>query len=266
MCGVAGLLSKKSDALLEERFVSSAKTFLAKRGPDEFAYKRIDDNLMFVHMRLSIIDIATGRQPMEDQDSVIIYNGEIYNYRELKQPNENYCTSSDTEILLRGVTTNGVDYLAKVDGMFAFAHYNKNKRQLTLARDQFGIKPLYYFQSDLFFVFASTMQPLILFSRKKINKHALIEYYSSRAPRAPNTIFDDIHELEAGAYIVFDRDTFKICEQGHWAKPFTQDRSVSDEHEALGVIDKNINLAVRRHLVSDVPVATFLSGGVDTAW
>lgn len=264
MCGLAGLLSRKSDTLLEQQFISAAQSSLAKRGPDDFACQRIDENLLLVHARLSIIDIATGHQPMAEGDGVIIYNGEIYNYLELKQGNERYRTNSDTEVLLRGVTTRGVDYLSKIDGMFAFAHYNKKTRQLILARDLFGIKPLYYFQSDSLFAFASTMQPLMLFSQKRINKNALVEYYTSRAPKAPNTVFDDIHELRAGEYIVFDRNAFKVREQGRWAKPFVPDRYLTDEHDALEAIDENINLAVRRHMVSDVPVATFLSGGVDS--
>src|SRR5262245_24785526 len=156
MCGLAGLLSRTTNTLLEQRFISVAKTSLAKRGPDNFSCQKIGENILLAHARLAIIDIATGAQPMDDGDGVIVYNGEIYNYLELREGNGAYRTNSDTEVLLRGLTSRGVEYLKSIDGMFAFAHYNKKKRQILLARDEFGIKPLYYFKSSSFFAFAST--------------------------------------------------------------------------------------------------------------
>jgi asparagine synthase (glutamine-hydrolysing) len=264
MCGLAGVLFNSPDQLVEKRFLSAAHTFLTKRGPDDFAHERVDENVLFIHTRLSIIDIAAGHQPMHGGDGVIIYNGETYNYLELKNDKEIYRTNSDTEVLLRGIGRSGVDYLRNVDGMFALAHYDKRKKSLILARDLFGIKPLYYFHGSSIFAFASTMQPLMVFSQKTINKNAMLDYYTTRAVKAPNTVFDDIYELKAGEYLIFDCEMFKIVEHGRWAAPLIPDRSLLDEQEALAAIDHNINLAVRRHLVSDVPVASFLSGGVDS--
>ena len=175
MCGVAGLALRSWDQDFAGAFVGAAAKFLARRGPDAFNYKRATPNLVLAHSRLSIIDLVGGTQPMSDAQGSIVFNGEIYNYRELKEPDSTYQTSSDTEVLLKGMNDKGTAYLNQIDGMFAFGHFDQRRHRLTLVRDQFGIKPLYYFADRNRIAFASRLQPLMLLSAKAINRKALAE-------------------------------------------------------------------------------------------
>jgi asparagine synthase (glutamine-hydrolysing) len=262
MCGIAGLVQRRRSPQVSERFAALALKHLARRGPDD-ARTWSDGTVDLVHTRLSIIDIAGGAQPMADDDGVIVFNGEIYNYNELRRPGTNYRTRSDTEVLMRGVAAEGTAFLDRLDGMFAFAYLDKRRGKLVLARDYFGIKPLYYLHDGERFAFASTMHPLMMFSRKDINRTALIEYYMLRGARGANTLFTDLHELPAGACAEFDLNTFALTVRP-WHRPRPVVPRRRSEPELLDELDATMQLAVRRHLVSDVPVATLLSGGVDS--
>lgn len=264
MCGVSGLVLRNPDNKLKAAFTRVSQRFLHERGPDAFATADITPALSFNHARLSIIDLATGSQPLQDEHGAITYNGEIYNYKDLRDARIAYKTSSDTEVLLKGLGNEGAAFLERVDGMFAFAYYDRTRNELLLARDRFGIKPLYYFHDRDRFAFASRLQPLMLFSEKRINRQAVMEYYATRACVGANTVFDDVHELEPGMAIVFDLATFSIKSHFRWAAPFVARRDITDEREALALLEEAMVLSVRRHLVSDVPVASFLSGGVDS--
>jgi asparagine synthase (glutamine-hydrolysing) len=264
MCGVAGLALRSWDQDFASAFVAASAKFLAKRGPDALNCKRIAPNLVLIQTRLAIIDLVGGVQPMSDVQGSIVFNGEIYNYRELKDPSATYQTSSDTEVLLKGINNLGAAYLNQVDGMFAFAHFDKRQRLLTLGRDQFGIKPLYYFADANRIAFASRLQPLMLLSAGAINKRALAEYYFSRACRGSNTIFTDITEVLPGEALVFDLDSFALVEKKIWAEPRLVHRQEHNVGHALRALDEAMQLAIDRHLVADVPVASLLSGGVDS--
>lgn len=264
MCGIAGLALRSWDQTLAGDFAGAAAQFLARRGPDAFNCRRVAPELALVQTRLSIIDLAGGAQPMSDDSGAIVYNGEIYNYRDLRDPALDWRTQSDTEVLLRGMNDHGVEFLNKIDGMFAFAYYDSRRRRLTLARDAFGIKPLYYYADGGRIGFASRLQPLMLLSAKEINRQALAEYYFSRACRGANVIFSDLHEVLPGEAITFDLARFEIADKRIWAKPQTANRRRHDPAEALAALDQAMQLAVDRHLVADVPVATLLSGGVDS--
>jgi asparagine synthase (glutamine-hydrolysing) len=264
MCGIAGMVTPSPEPLLET-FLSQAKLHLRSRGPDHFDSAKLDQGVHLLHTRLSIIDLTGGVQPMQDEDGAIVLNGEIYNYQELRDRRIEYRTTSDTEVVLKGMAARGLPFLNEVDGMFAFCYFDRHRRRLTLARDRFGIKPLYYYRSARCFAFSSTLQPLMVFSRKRINERGLAEYYSFRACCAPNTIFDDVYELKAGEALVFDIATMKIEQIVRWVHPKTHQRQIKDENDALELLDSNLRLAIKRHLVSDVPVATLLSGGVDSS-
>ena len=263
MCGIAGLVQRQRSPIVSQRFAMLALKHLAKRGPDD-AKTWNKGAVDFVHTRLSIIDVAGGAQPMEDDDGVIIVNGEIYNFAELRDPAVAYRTHSDTEVLMRGVAAEGAKFLDKLDGMFAFAYLDKRRGKIILGRDYFGIKPLYYLHDAERFAFASTMHPLMMFSRKNINRTALIEYYMLRGARGANTMFADLHELPPGTCAEFDLTTFMLTIKP-WHVPRTITPRRRSEAELLEGLDETIQLAVRRHLVSDVPVATQLSGGVDSS-
>ena len=264
MCGVAGLALRTWDHGLANAFVAASARFLARRGPDAFNCKRVTSNLVLIQTRLAIIDLVGGVQPMSDIRGSIVFNGEIYNYQALKDPDTNYETSSDTEVLLKGLNNRGTTYLNQIDGMFAFAHFDKRRHLLTLGRDQFGIKPLYYFADANRIAFASRLQPLMLLSAGEVNKRALAEYYFSRACRGSNTIFTDITEVLPGEAIVFDLESFAVVERKIWAEPRVAHRDEHDVDHALRALDEAMQLSIDRHLVADVPVATLLSGGVDS--
>jgi asparagine synthase (glutamine-hydrolysing) len=264
MCGVAGLALRSWDQDFAGAFVGAAAKFLARRGPDAFNYKRATPNLVLAHSRLSIIDLVGGTQPMSDAQGSIVFNGEIYNYRELKEPDSTYQTSSDTEVLLKGMNDKGTAYLNQIDGMFAFGHFDQRRHRLTLVRDQFGIKPLYYFADRNRIAFASRLQPLMLLSAKAINRKALAEYYFLRACCGSNTIFTDIIEIRPGEAVVFDLETFAVVEKKIWAERRVVHRQQHNVGQALQTLDQAMQLAIDRHLVADVPVASLLSGGVDS--
>ncbi len=262
MCGFAGLVQRFPNEDKADRFRALARQSLAKRGPDAFDTATIGP-VELIHARLSIIDVASGHQPMQDTAGAIAYNGEIYNHAELKQPNTNYQTRSDTEVLLKGLNTQGTDFLNGCDGMFAFAYYNKAQRKIYLARDAFGIKPVYFIAKPETFAFSSTIPALMAFSDKTINSAAYMQFYASRAARGANTIFSDVIEVPPGHVAVFDLDTFTVVVR-KWLKQDAIAVTRRSEPELLEELDALLHFAVKRHLVSDVPVASLLSGGIDS--
>jgi asparagine synthase (glutamine-hydrolysing) len=262
MCGFAGLAQRYPDEAAAERFRALAFKSLARRGPDA-AESAVIGGVELIHTRLSIIDVEGGRQPMEDEAGAIAFNGEVYNHAELRQPNTLYKTRSDTEALLKGLNTQGIDFLNRADGMFAFAYFNKAQRKIYVARDAFGIKPAYFIAKPGVFAFSSTMPALTAFSDKTINPQAYLQYYLSRAARGANTIFSDIHEVAPGHVAVFDLDTFTV-EVKRWLKQEPVAVSTKREADLLDDLDQILNFAVRRHLIADVPVASLLSGGIDS--
>lgn len=264
MCGVSGLVLRSWDQDFANAFVAASAKYLARRGPDAFNSKRVTSNLVLVQTRLAIIDLVGGKQPMSDTDGSIVFNGEIYNYREVKDRGINYETNSDTEVLLKGLNNLGTAYLNQIDGMFAFAHFDERRNLLTLGRDRFGIKPLYYFADSNRIAFASRLQPLMLLSAGEINRKAVAEYYFTRAIRGSNTIFTDIAEVLPGEAIVFDLKSFKVVKKGIWAEPGVVNRQEHNAANALEALDEAMQLSIDRHLVADVPVASLLSGGVDS--
>lgn len=265
MCGIAGLIQKFPNPEIRDIFVATAQSALRSRGPDAQTAVTYHDCVTLIHTRLAIIDVEGGSQPIADEQGAIILNGEIYNYADLRHPADTYKTHSDTEVLLKGLHRQGIDFLQQADGMFAFAHYDFATRVLVLARDRFGIKPLYIYQDDEIFAFSSTLAPLMLFSKRRINTQALQDYYLFRAARAPHTIFDDIQELDAGQYRQFDVGNFALQRPKRWLPAFLPSRHITKEPEALELLDEAMKTSIKRHLVSDVPVGTFLSGGVDSS-
>ena len=216
MCGIAGILfKKKTDINLLTKFENLVKEKQHKRGPDEFNKLEVLPNLFFFHNMLSIIDIGNAQQPMQDDKGVITYNGEVYNYKDLKYSHENYVKKSDTEVLLKGLNKEYIDFLNKTNSMFGLGYYNKAKQLLTLCRDRVGIKPVYYIETDEVFAFASTITPLVIFSQKRLNHSKLWEYYLNRAFKAPATIFDDVFELPPGSFLEFDVKNTKCGQIKH---------------------------------------------------
>jgi asparagine synthase (glutamine-hydrolysing) len=244
---------------------------LTPRGPDGEGF-HIAHGIALGHRRLSIIDLAGGAQPMQSNDERYhtVYNGEVYNYLELREELERrgcvFRTQSDTEVLLNQFALDGVDALQLCNGMFAIAIWDRDKERLFLARDRFGIKPLYYCIRDRELIFASELKALLAHPRidRRLNALSVSKYFSYGYIPAPHTIFEDVYKLEPGGYLFFDRNG--LHKDRYWDIPLednpVSDRNVDDWAEDLLVILRD---AVTKHLRSDVPVGLFLSGGVDSS-
>lgn len=266
MCGIAGIYFKKNvNSDLLNRFEDLVRTKQHKRGPDEFGKLEVLPNLFFFHNMLSIIDIGNANQPMEDEQGVITYNGEVYNYKDLRYQNEEYHKKSDTEVLLKGLNNQYIDFLEKTNSMFGFGYFNRSRQIITICRDRIGIKPLYFVDNEEVFAFASTITPLVIFSEKQLNNENLWHYYLNRAFKAPATIFKDIFELPAASYIEYDIVKNRNSPIKHWWQREQISELYSDEDEIINKIEELLTDSIRNRLVSDVPVGLFLSGGVDSS-
>jgi len=266
MCGIAGIFFKKqTDVTLLNRFEQLVKVKQHQRGPDAFNQLEVAPGLFFFHNMLSIIDIGNAAQPMQDDRGAITYNGEVYNYRELKYSNEKYEKKSDTEVLLKGLNVDYIEFLKRTNSMFGFGYYNKGNRMLTLCRDRIGIKPVYFINTDEVFAFASTITPLVIFSEKKLNHKKIWQFYLNRAFKAPDTIFEDIIELPSGSFLEFDTKTHQHGAITKWWERKPVQELYTNEGETIEAIEQLLNDSIRNRLVADVPVGLFLSGGVDSS-
>jgi asparagine synthase (glutamine-hydrolysing) len=259
VCGVAGfygLNAQKAQALLNA---------LAHRGPDDSGVFE-GDLITLVHRRLSVQDIALGRQPMQRGDLTIVFNGEIYNHIALRKSVEaDFKTRSDTETLLALYQDRGANALDIIDGMFAFAIYNKRDKTLFLARDRYGKKPLYYsFQNG--FMFASEINALTKVANFAVDRDAAAAYFGFGFIPFDRSIYKEIIKLNAGSWLKLRLDTFEI-ESGRFFSPFDLGaETITDENEAIEQIESALSQSVKSRLESsDVEVGSFLSGGIDSS-
>lgn len=262
MCGLAGLVLKHPSAEKALQFRATALRSLGRRGPDDFSHDTID-GVELIHTRLSIIDLYHGRQPMQDSRGALVYNGEIYNHADLHIAGVSYATTSDTEVLLKGLNHDGLEFLKRADGMFACAYLDRRARKIYLIRDLFGIKPLYFILKPDAFAFASTLPALMAFSDKRINPQGYLEFYLGRGARGAHTLFDDVHEVAPGQAIVYDMDSH-VLTTTEWERRVLPELRQASEADLLAELDQLMHLSIQRHLVSDVPVACLLSGGIDS--
>ena len=271
MCGIAGIISNH-DSKLEQNLNQMIKT-LSHRGPDaNGSYK--DNSVFLGHSRLSIIDLLPrSNQPMLDveENFAIVFNGEIYNFQDLKNEmagQYNFQTQSDTEVLLAGYIVFGEKILKKINGCFSFAIYDKEKRRVFIARDRLGIKPLYYHLGNNHFVFSSEIRSIIsskLISEKidNIGLNQLIRYQSSIAP---NTVLEDVKILKPGHFLNFNISEFNSEIIKYWAMGYELDgKRVIKYKDVKKEIYKKVTSAVQKRMISDVNVAAFLSGGIDSS-
>ena len=269
MCGFAGMfypdgLTASSAPALEN--MSRAIRF---RGPDEQSLA-VEDKIAFAFRRLSIIDLDGGSQPKETEDRRItgVFNGEIYNYKELKEEvsDETFETSSELEILLKLYRKKGADFIHLLRGMYAIAFYDREEEKLFLARDRFGIKPLYYRRSDKGITFASEAKAF-LFDEDEVNfrtSDALVQHYFTYQYMPTATFSDGLSILPAGHFLVYDAKTRKANIQRYFDPMFYPSGEKSYE-EKKKLLRDVLTDSVRYHMISDVPVGTFLSSGIDSA-
>ena len=272
MCGIAGKYNYQSRQPVDPNLLKRMSACIAYRGPDdEGSFLHDESGLGFVHRRLSIIDLSTGHQPMFDETGnyCIVFNGEIYNYRELKRDLEKkgrkFRSSSDTEVILELYRVEGERAFARLNGIFAFAIFSLRSGEIVLARDQFGVKPLYYFLQNGSLLFGSEIKAILEDSsvQAEIDYESLNSFLTFRYNPAPQTLFNGICKLVAGHYLKIDANGGVTDTPYSTYSPRTD--TVISEEEAIHQYQFLLENAVRRQMVSDVPVGLLLSGGIDSA-
>lgn len=273
MCGICGLISDKK---IEKMQLQSMMEKLSHRGPDAegLVIRKIDrgNYLGFGHKRLSIIDLsANANQPMTDKSGniIITYNGEIYNFPELKEilisKGYSFKTNCDTEVLIYSYLEWGIDFIKKLNGMFAFALWDNKKERLILARDRLGIKPVYYFRSEKLFAFASELKSILTVKDigTKIDPVSLNDYFSLQYIPSPRTILKNFFKLEPGSYLIVKKGLVKYTK--YWTPLEIPKKKISDPEEIKEKLALVLNDSVKKRMISDVPLGAFLSGGVDSS-
>ena len=265
MCGIVGLVTKKE----KENTIKLMSDRIKHRGPDGDGYF-IDGDVALGHRRLSIIDLSTGDQPMfnEDGSVVTVFNGEIYNYQELKEElialGHDFKTKSDTEVLVHGYEEWHTDLPKHLRGMFAFAIYDKNKNEVFLARDNFGIKPLYYAKMNDTFMFASEIKAFLdVPDFEKVFNESILETYLEFSFVPTNeTFFKGVHRLDAGCSLLYKDGEIKL---NKYFKLDFKEENMSFE-DAVKNISDVMKDSVEKHLIADVEVGSFLSSGIDSSY
>lgn len=265
MCGICGITWK------DESLVRAMAETLSHRGPDQDGFYCCD-KVSLGHRRLSIIDLSeNGRQPMfnEDGSVVLVFNGEIYNFAELREQLQSkghiFSSLSDSEVIIHAYEEWGLESIEKLRGMFGYALYDHAKDRLLLVRDRIGIKPIYYYHNDDRFLFASEIKAILEDAQveRKVNYQALYEYLGFEFVPSPQTMFDGIHKLPAGHYLLLENNQVHV--QQYWDLSLKQDESLTSFDEAVEKMREHLDFAVKSHLVSDVPLGVFLSGGLDSS-
>ena len=260
MCGILGT------NFLSDNF-SNSLDLLNNRGPDYKNSIKIDNN-EFGHTRLAIIDLNDeANQPMIFDDIVLVFNGEIYNYKELFHVEQLNCkTSSDSEIIIRLYQKYGFDFLNKLNGMFAFCIYDIKKNLFFCARDRYGKKPFFYYFKDNKFIFSSSIKSIlkILDYKPNLNKVALSKYIQYFVSFGEDTFYQDIFKLEASTYMIYEPNkAFELQKKKYYR--INTYKAIKDEKQALNDIEELLFKSVEYRLNSDVEVASLLSGGIDSS-
>lgn len=257
MCGILGFNFTSAS-------LTQAISHIKSRGPDNTGQSFYENNT-FAHTRLAIIDLdKEANQPMHFDDLILVFNGEIYNYKDLIiEENLKCITSSDSEVIIRLYQKYGIDFLNKLNGMFSFCLFDKSTNKYFCARDRYGKKPFFYYLKDGQFIFSSSIKSIlaILPKKPKLNKVALAQYLQYFVPLGENTFYQDIKKLEASSYLIYEN---KKCFIKKYYKINTYKR-YKDEKEALIGIENELISAVERRLVGDVEVGSLLSGGIDSS-
>ncbi|NOQ14152.1 MAG: asparagine synthase (glutamine-hydrolyzing) [Methyloprofundus sp.] len=264
MCGILGQITSKP---IDQNEFRKTLLLMNHRGPDDNGVY-FDKNLAFGHTRLSILDLSNqAHQPMisTHKDYTLVYNGEIYNFaeikRELEEKGHSFHSHSDTEVILNGFIEYQEEIVNKLNGMFAFAIYNKNNNDVFLARDRSGIKPLYYYNKENDFSFSSEIKALKCFS-SKINLEAKILFLLLGSVPEPMTIYENILMFPAGHYAYYSNGKLKTTRFSEYQY---ETKITRPYHEIVQDVSDLLHKSIKRHLISDAPIGTFLSGGLDSS-
>ncbi|MDR0914464.1 MAG: asparagine synthase (glutamine-hydrolyzing) [Oscillospiraceae bacterium] len=267
MCGICGFTG---ELIQKEQVIKTMANVITHRGPDSEGFY-VDENIAMGFRRLSIIDLEQGSQPLYNEDGTLVltFNGEIYNYKalreELQQQGHFFKTHTDSEVLLHGYEQWGVGMLQKLRGMFGFAIYNKTKKSLFMARDFFGIKPLHYCMVGDAFVYGSEIKSILKHPqfKKQFNYKALDTYLSFQYAVPPDTFFEGVYQLLPAHYLLFENG--EITTQRYWEPKFRPNSQITEE-QATDMIEKVFEESVEAHKIADVEVGCFLSSGVDSSY
>ena len=274
MCGITGIVDMRGERPIDESLLRAMNGVIGHRGPDGDGF-HFEPGVGFGHRRLSIIDLEGGKQPLynEDHTVVVTYNGEIFNFmeveRELLQRGHTFRTRSDTEVIVHAWEEWGVECLKRFNGMFAFAVWDRRAKTLFIARDRLGVKPLYYAElADGRLIFGSELKALLLHPQlqRRIDPQAVEEYFAFGYVPDPKTIYRDVKKLEPGAYICMKRGDSHVKPVRYWDVPLDGERAPGQPAAAWEEeLRARLKEAVRKRLVSDVPLGAFLSGGIDSS-
>ncbi|TSC96017.1 MAG: asparagine synthase [Parcubacteria group bacterium Athens1014_10] len=264
MCGITGFVGYGNEEILKKMTAT-----LEHRGPDDAGFY-FNGEMGLGHRRLSIIDLATGHQPVfnEDKTVAVIFNGEIYNFLDLKKELEKrhqFKTKSDTEVIIHLYEEKGESFLADLNGMFALALWDEKKKKLILGRDRMGQKPLYYSLLNQTLIFGSELKAILShpLAKREIDFSSLAKYLTFEYIPSPKSIFKNINKLKAGEYLVYQSSKLEI--KSYWDINFKFQIPNSKFQNCLQELDKKLEEAVKIRLMSDVPLGIFLSGGIDSS-
>ena len=273
MCGIAGILDLNTGNRPSKNELETMASQLRHRGPDGDGYL-VNDAIGLAHTRLSIIDLSGGAQPIHNEDKTVwtVFNGEIFNYIELRQALESkghrFYTHSDTEVIVHLYEEYGLDFVTHLNGQFAIALWDQNKKKLVLVRDRVGIAPLFYSKVNGRLVFASEVKGIlpILGRSPRLNVNALDQIMTFWSPVAPETMFEGVFELPPGKMLVAAGEKFTTHQYWDWRFPETADDYDSrSESELCDQLHDLLIDATKIRLRSDVPVGAYLSGGLDSS-
>jgi asparagine synthase (glutamine-hydrolysing) len=266
MCGICGI-AFSDESLVSREVIMRMNSCMMHRGPDGEGIF-LERGIALAHRRLSIIDLESGAQPIfnEDRSVVVVLNGEIYNYRDLTSElisrGHRFVTHSDTETLVHLYEEHGIEMLSHLRGMFAFALYDLTRKSLYIVRDRFGIKPVYYWCVKGRLYFASEIKPLLETEYSiEVNRRALHLYFRSRFAHSDETIFKGIYRLPEGSYLKWRAGEMTL--HSYYRNPVHFARDDGRDYESL--FEKAFSSAIISHMVADVPVGAYLSGGVDSS-
>lgn len=272
MCGITGILNINEPKPIDEDLLCRMLSIMRYRGPDESGIYT-DPHIGLGHVRLSIIGLTGGGQPICNEDGTlwIIYNGEVFNYIELKEDlikkGHIFTTDTDTEVILHLYEDMGPDCLEHLNGQFALAIWDSTKKELFLARDRVGIRPLYYTLHGGRLLFASEMKTIFVDNdiTREIDHESLYQVFTYWTTLTPKTVFKDVYELPPGHYMII-RDG-KLKQEPFWTIPYyaPEERWTHSFEEAKEELHALLKDAVRIRLRADVPVGAYLSGGLDSS-
>lgn len=269
MCGICGKVTLAGDQLVEPIIVKRMMDTLVHRGPDDEGMY-LGGQAVLGHRRLAIIDLNTGKQPISNEDRTvwIVFNGEIYNFKQLRhelvETGHRFETQTDTEVIVHLYEEHGEGCVARLRGMFAFAIWDVRKKKLVLARDRVGIKPLYYFLNGKSLVFASEIKALLVDPsvNREIDPQVIDKFLTFLYTPGPETLIRNVRKLEPGHYLVLQDGNIRVLE--YWDLTFPNDIRNGNLEGAATELIELLRETVRDHMISDVPVGVLLSGGVDS--